>query len=157
MSDYTTLVEKVEVSAQAMPVMGSLSYKTKSGVNIGLGLGAYLLNIKQINTQVRTYWQSDGYNNPGDQDMYSNTYNFATIVPAAEITAKAGGNISKSLSYFIGLDMLILGDVDFMIFETTSHYYPNGVSSNGKLINIKEGVSFGGTGFGLRAGLALKF
>lgn len=154
---------KEETEVTTIPLLGRIAYKIplsgndKIGVKAGLGIGSYIINIKQTLTDSITFISDGGANsgiNANDTHIDRDTNDNTLILPATELTIGVDYKLTDSISLEFNGNLSMLGKRSLMS-ENTEISSPNGTAD--VYSNLKDGLELGGTAIGLNGGIVLAF
>lgn len=119
-------------------------------VNLGAGLGAYVLYSVSTTTDIRTYVKDSGDWKRGDVDKDIWRTHFTAVTPGGEGSIGFAYELSPSISVGITGRIILISKIE-NLYELTSYYKTNWEPAEPQLMTIKLGEEYGGMGWGIGA------
>ncbi|MGM0442511.1 MAG: hypothetical protein ACQEQC_08850, partial [Elusimicrobiota bacterium] len=156
-TDYKqTRIQEAELSI--FPILGKVSYginenNTDIGadINIGFGLGAYILNISETVTESENYVQDSagGIEKQGDEIKEISPREYSEISPGGEINLQISQGITEDISAgATGRVGIIAAKKSLSFTENTDYYQIDWTPEDETLTTMKEGREYGGISYG---------
>jgi len=154
---------KEEVAILAtIPILAKAAYNLpvteKASIRVGLGLGGYIVNVRQKSVVTYTYVNDSGNWKTGDKRILSSsTQDTAIALPATELNITIPVALNKNISLGFSANMSMLGSAKILT-ETTVVSSPDPATALPVKTDVKDGIEIGGgTAIGINAGITLRF